>query len=187
MGRPGYARGMISPTDYLRMAVDPVRLAVLGSAARGPVDVDGVAADLGVPSRRVLKEVGTLIEVGLLTSERALDREALREVARALPQTAAMDPVIAEGPWSAEEATVLARFFSGARLVEIPTNRVKRSLVLDRLAQEFEPGLRYAEVEVNSILQVFHPDYAALRRYLVDEGFLTRADGAYWRTGGRVG
>jgi hypothetical protein len=177
---------MINPTDYLRMAVDPVRLAVLGAAARGPVDVDGVAADLGVPSRRVLKEVGTLIEVGLLTAERALDRVALREVARALPQTAEMDPAIVEGPWSAEEAAVLARFFSGARLVEIPTNRAKRALVLDRLAQEFEPGLRYAEVEVNSILQVFHPDYAALRRYLVDEGFLTRADGAYWRTGGRV-
>jgi hypothetical protein len=25
-----------------------------------------------------------------------------------------------------------------------------------------------------------------LRRYLVDEGFLTRADGVYWRTGGRM-
>ena len=28
-------------------------------------------------------------------------------------------------------------------------------------------------------------DYAALRRYLVDEGMLSRADGVYWRTGGR--
>ena len=31
-----------------------------------------------------------------------------------------------------------------------------------------------------------YPDYATLRRYLVDEGLLTRADGVYWRTGGRV-
>jgi hypothetical protein len=178
---------VINPTDYLRIVVDPVRLAVLGAAARGEVDVEEVAAGVGVAPRRVLKEVGSLIEIGLLTPERTLDREALREVARALPQSAEMDPAIAEGPWSAEEAGVLARFFSGARLVEIPANRAKRTLVLDRLSQEFEPGLRYAEVEVNSILQVFHPDYATLRRYLVDEGFLTRADGAYWRTGGRVG
>jgi len=31
-----------------------------------------------------------------------------------------------------------------------------------------------------------HPDHAALRRYLVDEGFLERAGGIYWRTGGTV-
>ena len=65
-------------------------------------------------------------------------------------------------------------------------SQAKRALVLERLALEFEPGLRYTEREVNSTLQVFHPDYASLRRHLVDDGFLTRADGSYWRSGGRV-
>ena len=27
---------------------------------------------------------------------------------------------------------------------------------------------------------------AILRRHMVDEGFLSRADGSYWRSGGRV-
>jgi len=36
------------------------------------------------------------------------------------------------------------------------------------------------------VLRAFWPDYAALRRYLVDEGFLDRADGVYWRAGGTV-
>lgn len=31
-----------------------------------------------------------------------------------------------------------------------------------------------------------HDDFAALRRYLVDEGFLARRDGYYWRSGGTV-
>jgi hypothetical protein len=31
-----------------------------------------------------------------------------------------------------------------------------------------------------------HPDYAALRRYLVDAGFLDRAGGEYWRSGGTI-
>jgi len=34
-------------------------------------------------------------------------------------------------------------------------------------------------------LQLFYADYAALRRYLVDEGMMSRAEGVYWRTGGR--
>jgi hypothetical protein len=30
-----------------------------------------------------------------------------------------------------------------------------------------------------------HPDTAALRRYLVDDGFMEREAGEYWRAGGR--
>ena len=177
---------MVLPTDYLRIAVDPVRLAVLGRAAVGPVNAAALAGELGIDVRKVQREVGRLAEAGLLDESLELDRGALREIARALPQDVEADPAIVAGPWTADEATVLARFFSGSRLVEIPAARAKRALVMERLAQEFEPGLRYTEREVNSILQVFHPDYAALRRYLVDDGLLDRADGSYWRTGGRV-
>ncbi len=177
---------MLPPTDYLRIAVDPIRLAVLGAAATGSVDAADLADRLGVPERRVLREVGKLAEAGLLTDVLELDRSMLQAIAAALPQTAEMDPAIADGPWSADEALVLSRFFSGSRLAEIPTNRAKRAVVLERLALEFEPGIRYTEREVNSILQVFHPDYAALRRYLIDDDFLSRADGSYWRTGGRT-
>ena len=35
-------------------------------------------------------------------------------------------------------------------------------------------------------LRRFHPDVAALRRYLVDDGFMERAEGVYWRVGGTV-
>jgi len=62
--------------------------------------------------------------------------------------------------------------------------RAKRLVILDLLAQEFEPGQTYPEAQVNTMLQRFHPDYAALRRYLVENGFLTREDSVYWRSGG---
>ncbi|MCA1823849.1 MAG: DUF2087 domain-containing protein, partial [Frankia sp.] len=67
-----------------------------------------------------------------------------------------------------------------------PARQAKRRVVLDHIARVFEPGVRYPEREVNAILRAFHPDYAALRRYLVDEYFLARADGEYWRIGGTV-
>lgn len=70
------------------------------------------------------------------------------------------------------------------RLHTIPSRRAKRLVVLDHLAQLFEPGQTYTEAEVNEALQRFHPDYAALRRYLVDEQFLTRDSNVYWRSGG---
>ncbi|WP_076259086.1 DUF2087 domain-containing protein [Intrasporangium flavum] len=71
-------------------------------------------------------------------------------------------------------------------LTAIPTKIRKRLVVLDLLAQQFEPGERYDETQVNNALRAYHPDVAALRRYLVEEGFLDRADGRYWRSGGTV-
>ncbi len=93
-----------------------------------------------------------------------------------------------------EQAGVLGRFIRGDRLTSIPVARGKRLVVLDHLAGLFEPGRRYTEAEVNQTLGAWYPDYAALRRYLVDEGFLRRADETdpstsravkrYWRAGG---
>jgi len=97
---------------------------------------------------------------------------------------------------STSREVVLGRFIRDGRLTSIPAARSKRLLVLDHLAGLFEPGRRYTEAEVNEALTAWHPDYAALRRYLVDEGFLRRADEPdpsggrsvklYWRAGGSV-
>ena len=82
---------------------------------------------------------------------------------------------------------VLQHFLTAdGRLHTMPTKRSKRLVVLDHIAQSFELGQTYPETDVNEILSRFHPDFAALRRYLVDEQFLTREAGSYWRTGGTV-
>lgn len=80
----------------------------------------------------------------------------------------------------------LGRFLRDGHIALMPTRRAKRLLVLDHVAQSFEPGRTYPEYEVNRILFAFHDDYAALRRYLVDEGFLSRGANTYWRSGGTV-
>ena len=82
---------------------------------------------------------------------------------------------------------VLANFLAAdGSLRTIPTKRAKLLVVLDHLAQSFELGRVYPEQEVNEMLKGSHPDCAALRRYLVEDGFLTREDGFYWRSGGSV-
>lgn len=85
-----------------------------------------------------------------------------------------------------DERVLRAFLTDDGRLHTIPSKRAKLLVVLDHLAQAFEPGRRYPEAEVNEMLQRFHPDHAALRRYLVENLFLTREDGVYWRSGGTV-
>jgi hypothetical protein len=81
----------------------------------------------------------------------------------------------------------LRRYVRGRRISVIPARREPRLLLLDQVAQAFEPGRRYREPDVNEILKPLYHDHAALRRYLVDEQLLARTpDGTYWRSGGTV-
>ena len=168
----------------LRAVVDPVRLAVLGASVGGPVSIDRLANELGVPRRAVAKAIGALRGDGLLDEDAKLDAAALRAVAESIP-SAGRDEERVEGPWTEEEASILGRFFTEGRLTNVPTQASKRFLVLEKIAQEFEPGRRYSERDVNFKIQLIHGDHAAIRRYMVDTGIMDRADGSYWRTGGR--
>ena len=79
-----------------------------------------------------------------------------------------------------EEGKVLSAFFEGDRLTSIPAQHSKRLIVLRQLAETvFEKKRKYPEKEVNQLLALRNPDPAALRRYLVDEHFMTRKNGVY--------
>ncbi|MGN9842719.1 DUF2087 domain-containing protein [Nonomuraea sp. H19] len=84
------------------------------------------------------------------------------------------------------EERVLRTFLVDGRLTTMTMRRDKRLVVLRYIAMVFEPGVRYPEKDVNVALRAFHDDYAALRRYLVDECLLSREDNVYWRSGGPI-
>jgi len=178
-----------TPEEVLRALADPERLAVAGTLARGPLTAKALAERLDLPLQRVRKHLTRLTatrlaEVGTDRRTYRLVPEALREAAQEIgpPREAG----IALGALDEEEEAVLRQYFRGGRLREIPAKRSKRVIVLTRLALEFEAGVRYPERQVNEMLKRFHDDYAALRRYLVDESLLSRAKGEYWRSGGPV-
>ncbi len=68
-------------------------------------------------------------------------------------------------------------------LKQIPMEKKKMLVILNFIVDVFEFDATYTEKEVNTILRRFNPDTAALRRYLVDHGFMAReGDGSkYWR------
>lgn len=101
------------------------------------------------------------------------------ERARALADPATFDEIADAGL-----RRVLRSYLRHGALPVIPRGGAKRSLLLAYLATAFEPGVRYSEPEVNAIVGTWHPDVAALRRYLVDESLLARQDSVYWRCGG---
>jgi hypothetical protein len=90
-------------------------------------------------------------------------------------------------PASPEEIDkILRTYLRDGRVTVMPRSGRRRQILLEHVVQLFEPGRRYAEVEVNLMLRQVWDDVAALRRYLVDAALLDRAAGEYWRIGGPV-
>lgn len=175
------------------LLLDPTRLAVAGSVATSARTSAEIAEISGLPSSDVITALGELCAGGLVQhSDGAyrLDADQLRELAgRFAEYEVPMDDSIGFGMTDAER-DVLRRYFSGRVLHSFPSSRTARLVVLERLSLEFDPGIRVPEAEVNVRLHEFHRDTAALRRAMVDEGFLDREhrDGQTWyfRAGGRV-
>jgi hypothetical protein len=73
------------------------------------------------------------------------------------------------------------------RLHTIPSKHGKLLVVLDFLAQRFEPGLKYPEARVNEILGEFHPDYAALSRHRARPSRVRTGTATSWSTSSSSG
>lgn len=181
------------PRQLVALLADPVRLRVYAALVLAPTDGPQSAADVseraGVPIRDTVRALARFEEVRLAVHEgdgwRATPDPTLRDAVAALPNQ--KDDALPDiAPTDAATASVLRGFFARGRLTHVPLAHAKRMLVLDYLAQAFEPGVRYPEAEVNEILLKYHDDCAALRRYLVDADFLSRSENFYWRTGGSV-
>ncbi|MBA2554691.1 MAG: DUF2087 domain-containing protein [Geodermatophilaceae bacterium] len=171
------------------LLAEPDRLRVVAALTLGATTFGDLVRVSTLPAPVVAKAVRRLEAAGLVSTvdgqyelRAELFKEAAREAAPEPDDFGVIDPA---------EVAVLRSFFRAGRLTHFPTaqaknGRWKMNVVLRHIVTTFEPGVRYPERDVNAILAAFHPDYAALRRYLVDEGLLSRDAGVYWRTGGWV-
>ena len=166
------------------LLADPDRLRVFGALALQPGTPDEVVAATGLSLRTVLSALAKLEGgevVRVVDDVWSVDVGSLRRHAQA-----DSSEVYEEEGLGPREAAVLRAFLRDGRLVSIPSVRSKRLVVLDHVCKVFEIGVRYPEAEVDVLVRAFHDDYATLRRHLVDEGFLSREAGVYWRSGGSV-
>jgi hypothetical protein len=180
-----YRRGVDAAT-IAGLLADPTRLKVVAALALGAGTIEEVSAAAGLPLKDVALAARRLARGGLVHRdghELALHTEQFGAAARAAAESA---PAAAPRSSDPAEDAVLSAFVRGGRLISIPVQRTKRRTVLEHLVRVFEPGVRYPEREVNALLAVWYADVAALRRHLVDEGFLAREAGVYWRSGGYV-
>jgi hypothetical protein len=172
--------------ELVGLLADDDRRRVVAALVLGASTLDAVRADTALAARPAARALQRLVDAGLVLRSDGgtlhLLGEAFALAARAEGERAPRSTEHSDEPENV--ARVLRAFVHDGRLTSIPAVRAKRVVVLDWLAQRFEPGRRYSEADINRVISAVHPDTAALRRYLVDEGILGRERGEYWRAGG---
>lgn len=165
------------------LLADPERRRVFAALVLGASTYSALAEATGLEGKVVTICLERMESAGFVTRDGdhiELVADPIMEEAR---RRAAPTPgVPVDG--DSERQSVIRTFFRDGRLTRIPAQHKKQLVIYDVLAQRFEPGVRYPEVEVNFELGKVHADVAALRRGMVDNMFLERADSEYWRAGG---
>ncbi|MCB9453425.1 MAG: metalloregulator ArsR/SmtB family transcription factor [Anaerolineaceae bacterium] len=186
--------------NLLKAMGDENRLTMIRLLNQGEKNVTELAELLGISEPTVSHHLSKLRAAGLVNLRTAGNQRIYRlnpsrlnefkQYAGQIEQLQPFEKPESDDSWidaldlgEAERKVLLDYTFNG-RLRKIPRKQGKLLVILDWLAAKFQPGVTYSEKEINTILSEYHPDFASLRRDMVDFGYLRRerAGTAYWVT-----
>jgi len=173
--------------DLFKALGHPTRLLILNLVRLKPRHGEELAAILNLNPATISHHISKLSTAGLLKSRKdqyyqtySLSKELLKlplDDLIHLPQPGLMGEVHED----AYKDKVIKTFIRRGRLTRLPAQLKKQQVVLEFIAESFEPDQVYTEREVNIILLDFHDDVAALRRGLISNKLMTRDKGIYKR------
>lgn len=84
-----------------------------------------------------------------------------------------------------EREKVLKNYFRkglNGPLDTFPSKDKRKYIIAQEIIKRFEVGKVYLEIEINEILKGIYPDFATIRRFFIDYGFMNRSDDGkeYW-------
>jgi len=174
----------------MKALADQSRLAIINSLLEQPQYVEEIARRHALAPSTISFHLRKLELAGLVRKKKEqyyvmfeanvdLFDTTLRDIVSA-PQAG---KELQDGRMAEYRSKILETFFKDGVLVQLPTQKKKRSVVLERFALLFEPDRRYSEQEVTDLIAPIYQDYCTIRRLMVDEEIVRRDSSGYWRSG----
>jgi hypothetical protein len=179
----------VDEVGVVRLLAEPGRLRVFAALVlHGDSAPSDVAAATGLTTKDIATALRKLADGGLVEVDNGRVR-ALSGVFGELARQAVVVRAPEDFGYSDQRVTgILRTFVRDGRLLGLPVQRHRRIVVLEHVAQSFDPGVDYPEREVDRMLLAWVEgsgvDHVSLRRYLIDERLLGRTAGVYRRSGG---
>ncbi len=178
--------------NFFKALADANRLKIVGLLAQRPYSVRSLAEALGLAVSTTSHHLSMLSSAGLVSAKvdghyyiYALQTDVLQKKAQhLLTHEALAKPIQEDADLDDFERKVMATFVDkDGRITAFPVQDKKYQVLLRYVLKAFEPGVRYTEKQVKEILGRYNPDFATLRRSLVDTRLMERegGGGVYWR------
>ena len=175
--------------QFFKVVGNESRLKILGLLANEERSVGELAELLELREPTISHHLAAMKQLGLVDVRAegtvriySLNTKFLEAMNRDLFSRENLATLVDDTSENVWEQKVLQTFLEDDRIKELPSRHKKRLVVLKWLANQFEVGARYSEPEISGRLEHYNPDYASLRRYLIDYGLMEREKGVYWRT-----
>ena len=172
--------------QLFKCLADATRLQLVKALADGPKYVELLADMLERSPSTVSFHLKKLEEAGLVSMHKeqyytvaTLQTEALSQTLGSILCPDGLNTDTQAQREQQYREKVLQNLFEYGKLKTIPVQRKKRRIVLEKIAEQFKPGVVYSEREINLIIADFHDDFCTIRREMIAEGIMERERGEY--------
>lgn len=174
--------------NFFKVLGNESRLKILGLLANQERSVGELAALLALREPTVSHHLATMKELGLIDVRAEgnnriywLDGKFLESMSKDILSQAQLAELVTDDSTNAYEQKILSNFVENGRITQIPARYKKQFVIMKWVANQLEFDRRYPEAELNDILKQINPDFASLRRYLIDHKLMARENNSYWR------
>lgn len=164
------------------------RLKLIGHLANGEKSVGELANLLGIKEPTVSHHLSEMKGIGLVDVRAEgtmriyrLNAKALESMSKGIFAQPNLAALVKRSEMTDEER-VLRAWVKDGRIIDIPAQEKKKQVVIRWLADQVPADQRWTEREFSEWLTQYNDDFATLRRYLVDSGYMAREKGVYWKT-----
>ena len=168
--------------ELLKLLADETRLEILNILLKEDCYVEKIACEISLTPATICYHHKKMESAGIVNCSRSqfyiiysLNRDIFN---RPLYEVIKKDDVIVNTEEKYKKE-VISNFFKYGRLINLPTQRKKREIVLLEIAKCFEKGRKYPEKEVNEIIHRFHEDHCTIRREMIAFGIMDREKEIY--------
>ena len=170
--------------ELLKLLADETRLEILNILLKEDSYVEKIACELSLTPATICYHLKKMESAGVVNCSRSqfyiiysLNREIFN---KPLYELIKKDEVVVDTEEKYKKE-VISNFFKYGRLIQIPTQRKKREIVLLEILKQFEIDREYDEKEVNEIIIRYHEDFCTIRREMIAFGMMTRHHETYIR------
>ncbi len=173
--------------EIMKSLADTSRLQVLNAVLQKPQYVEELAHRINLAVSTVSFHLKKLEKAGLVCKKKdqyylvyQVNDEIFNLTLRELTSFDNIEKFVQDERINKYRQKVLKTFVKNKRLTKLPVQRKKKLIILDEFVKKFESGKKYAENEVDSLINETYEDHCTIRRLLIEEGIMQRENQIYW-------